>query len=72
MCLKGKWKKDPEVGLYFCPKCGAVSGKKSDLCETKKIKEKDLAEILGGKKKDMRGKKSKKKGKTREKGKDKK
>jgi hypothetical protein len=40
-CLKGKSKTKPKPGTYECPKCAAVSKKKSDLCKAKKIKDED-------------------------------
>jgi hypothetical protein len=38
MCLKGKKKDEDKPGNYKCKKCGAISKKKGDLCEPKKIK----------------------------------
>ena len=38
MCLKGKKEAKNKPGNFRCKKCGAISKKKSRLCEPKKIK----------------------------------
>ena len=55
MCLDGKKEAKEKPGNYKCKNCGAVSTKKADICQPKKIK----------KKADKKDKKSKKKGKPK-------
>ena len=38
MCLKGKKQAKDKPGNFRCKNCGAISKKKSRLCEPKKIK----------------------------------
>ncbi|VGO18434.1 hypothetical protein [Pontiella sulfatireligans] len=37
-CKKDKPKKQKQVGMYECKKCGAVVKKKDKVCSAKKIK----------------------------------
>jgi hypothetical protein len=48
-CRKGKSKSNPKPGRFECTDCGAVTKKKSDVCEPKKIKK--AGSKIGGKKK---------------------
>ena len=46
-CKKGKSKVRARPGRYRCGKCGAVSKKKDNLCEPKKIKKESAKHETG-------------------------